>query len=356
LFTLVLALAALTLAAASTGHAQAGVCRNDFNPGCGKAKSTDSCSHAAWNAYKKQLHGVEGLWAQADAVDDAAVVEFDEQVGEIGEDMGLGPTLGGLPKAAEVAIQQNELAEAATLENEVMEALENGNAAEYVTLQNKLSEVARGASIGGAVTTGVGTAAELADMYMWAQMTKSAVNNLDQAMQAQAHILDRADTAWAKLLDAAAQAMKQQQACVADQQKLKADQALEQRAEHYVQNLEQGVFNPNGTLGSQWTIGNQTYTSWTAAVNAAKQLLTARGQSSAAPSPQLMHLASYAAPSAAGDTASLSPATAQQVLAILQPAGPNLKAMWAAFIRVIDGDVGVWSQVHPLAKQVNRPR
>jgi hypothetical protein len=329
------------------------VCRNNLNPGCGKSKSVDSCSHAAWNAYKRQLHAVEGLWAQADAVDSSALVEFDEQVGEIGKDMGVGPALGGLPKAAEVAVQQYELAEAATLENEMMEAIEKADWGEFVTLQDQLSEVAKGANLVGGVTTGVGTVAELADMYMWGSMTNAAVTNLNQAMQAQAHILDRADAEWAKLLDAAAEAMKQEKACAADQQKLKADRALQRRAEHYVENLEHGVFNPDGTLGSQWTIGNQTYTSWTEAVNAAKQLLAARGQSSAAPSSRLLHLASYTASSVRGDTASLSPATAQKLLVILQSAGPNLRASWAAFIRLVDGYVGIWSQVHLLKKKIN---
>jgi hypothetical protein len=370
-FALVLAVATFALLAITvTGNAPppapasgfcpngCGVCRHDPCPGQPK-KPVDSCSHAAWDNYKRQLHAIEGLWAQADAIDSAALEEFAEQIKDLYAEMGMGAALDAPIKAVETAIQAGELTEAAALEGKMLDAAARVDEDAAALFQNhlaanELQDASSAANAGGALTTGVGAVAQLIDMGMWITMAHSAVGNLQQSTQAQESLLNRADTLWPALLAATAAAMAKDSACASDQQKLKDAQALQKRAENYVQDLEVRVLNADGTEGSEWTIGNRTYTNVIDAVNAAKQHLSATGQSGAIePGSPWIRFASYATTSVPSDTAALSPAMARQLLAILKPVGPNLKAAWDAFTSIAVGYVDIWGQIHAFTGAIN---
>ena len=268
--------------------------------------------------------------------------------------MGLGVAADAPIKAVEVAIQQGELAEAASLEEAMMNQIASTNWDEFVKLQDELGEATSAANAGGAATTGVGTLAQLVDMALWITMAHSAAGNLQQSTQAQQSLLNRADTLWPALLAATAAAMAKDSACAADRQKLTDAQALQKRAESYIEYLEVKVLNANGTEGSEWTIGNRTYTNVIDAVNAAKQHLSGTGQSGAVETgPPWIRFASYTTTSAPSDTGAISPAMARQLLAILKPVGPNLKQAWDAFTQIAVDYVGIWGQIHGFTTAIN---
>ena len=319
-----------------------------------------SCeNHEAWEAYKRDLQVVTGMWNDVDAENLRALAEFDSAADEIDRNMlqGLGRSL--LKQGNDISMSDE--AAVAKLEHEVSVRVGQG---EMDLAERAYEEFdAETAAVQEEAWTELiafELPEKLLEAWEWNEEKNEAIANLDRSEQSQAKTLRQADDRWRQVLDDLRRATAQDAKCASDRKQLEREAQLEKAARDYIQNLEMGYHRPDGTWQRQWVIRNRAYNDYRSAVDAAKQLLSgARQSSTRMQGPELVFRYADYGDGAAGlrpDSVRLSRADARHLRSLLQRMVHDSHTIAAADTRLVDLYTAHWRSTRRWMRRVTRPR